>query len=417
MAVINYSKKEISAKIVYYGPSLCGKTTNIQSIYASLKPEQKGKLVSLATEADRTLFFDFLPIEIANIRGFKTRLHFYTVPGQVYYNSTRRAVLTGVDGVVFVADSQRDKMEENIESLNNLEENLNYYGKSIKTLPLVFQYNKRDLPDVAPVSEMEQILNPYGYPFFEAVATTGEGVLETLTRITKMVLQHIEKGTSGRQARPAAEAMPHSDAARSEPYPRQAPGLTSGMRPSESPSQHDMMSNTQASTGVQRPAPSASGRAETAGMHPHQEPERPFGAGVQETVLKPATAGPAVKAQQEAPVHTGTTMDYELAGGLESPQEQPTIDFQSVASPAEAQTVSQEPLRGTLAEPYEHVLETSSGTQHSLGVSLGRIQIVGTEPAEIISANALSIPVRVKIEGDNKVYRIDLAIKIDGLKV
>ena len=148
MAVINYSKKEISAKIVYYGPSLCGKTTNIQSIYASIKPDQKGKLVSLATEADRTLFFDFLPIEIANIRGFKTRLHFYTVPGQVYYNSTRRAVLTGVDGLVFVADSQRDKMEENIESLNNLEENLNYYGKSIKTIPIVIQYNKRDLADV-----------------------------------------------------------------------------------------------------------------------------------------------------------------------------------------------------------------------------------------------------------------------------
>jgi signal recognition particle receptor subunit beta len=198
MAVINYSKKEISAKIVYYGPSLCGKTTNIQSIYASITPDQKGKLVSLATEADRTLFFDFLPIEIANIRGFKTRLHFYTVPGQVYYNSTRRAVLTGVDGLVFVADSQRDKMEENIESLANLEENLNYYGKSMKTLPLVIQYNKRDLPDVTPVSEMEQILNQDGYPSFEAVAPTGEGVLQTLTKITKMVLKHIEMGTSGK---------------------------------------------------------------------------------------------------------------------------------------------------------------------------------------------------------------------------
>ena len=201
MAVINYSKKEISAKIVYYGPSVCGKTTNIQSIYASLKPDQKGKLVSLATEADRTLFFDFLPIEIANIRGFKTRLHFYTVPGQVYYNSTRRAVLTGVDGLVFVADSQRDKMEENIESLNNLEENLNYYGKSIKTIPIVIQYNKRDLPDVTSVAEMEQMINPYGYPSFEAVAPTGEGVLDTLTKITKMVLQHIEMGTSGKQPR------------------------------------------------------------------------------------------------------------------------------------------------------------------------------------------------------------------------
>lgn len=208
MAVINYSKKEISAKIVYYGPSLCGKTTNIQSIYASIKPEQKGKLVSLATEADRTLFFDFLPIEIANIRGFKTRLHFYTVPGQVYYNSTRRAVLTGVDGLVFVADSQRDKMEENIESLANLEENLNYYGKSMKTLPLVIQYNKRDLPDVTPVAEMEQILNPDGYPYFEAVATTGEGVLQTLTKITKMVLRHIEMGTSGK---PQPKAQPRTE--------------------------------------------------------------------------------------------------------------------------------------------------------------------------------------------------------------
>lgn len=178
MAVINYSKKEISAKIVYYGPSLCGKTTNIQAIYQSVKPDQKGKLVSLATEADRTLFFDFLPIEIANIRGFKTRLHFYTVPGQVYYNSTRRAVLTGVDGLVFVADSQRDKMEENTESLANLEENLNYYGKSMRSIPLVIQYNKRDLPDVMSVAEMNQILNPEGYPHTEAVATTGEGVLE-----------------------------------------------------------------------------------------------------------------------------------------------------------------------------------------------------------------------------------------------
>ena len=162
MAVINYSKKEISAKIVYYGPSLCGKTTNIQAVYQSIKPDQKGKLVSLATEADRTLFFDFLPIEIANVRGFKTRLHFYTVPGQVFYNSTRRAVLTGVDGIVFVADSQRDKMEENVESLANLEENLNYYGKSMKTIPLVIQYNKRDLEKVVPVEVMDQKLKSSG---------------------------------------------------------------------------------------------------------------------------------------------------------------------------------------------------------------------------------------------------------------
>jgi signal recognition particle receptor subunit beta len=300
MAVINYSKKEISAKIVYYGPSLCGKTTNIQSIYASIKPDQKGKLVSLATEADRTLFFDFLPLEIANIRGFKTRLHFYTVPGQVYYNSTRRAVLTGVDGLVFVADSQRDKMEENIESLANLEENLNYYGKSMKTLPLVIQYNKRDLPDVTPVSEMEQILNPDGYPSFEAVATTGEGVLQTLTKITKMVLKHIEMGTSGKP-QPKPEA------------PREKFTLEHTPQPAE------------------------------------------------ETSTPRAPLSEPTQAQQPAPK------------------------------------------------------EAAQFPGHGTGFSGGRIQIVGTESAKIISVNAVNLPLHLKIEGDPRTYTMELAIKIDSL--
>lgn len=298
MAVINYAKKEISAKIVYYGPSLCGKTTNIQSIYASVKPEQKGKLVSLATEADRTLFFDFLPIEIANIRGFKTRLHFYTVPGQVYYNSTRRAVLTGVDGLVFVADSQRDKMEENVESLSNLEENLNYYGKSLKTLPLVIQYNKRDLPNAMMISEMDQIINQNGYPTYESVATTGEGVLPTLTRITKMVIQHIEAGTSGKTTRKAPPADMYRteekaaapDKQHIEPAPRDIP-----------------------------------------------EPIAP------ETVTAPSEPAPAKK---------------------------------------------------------------PSG---------GRIQIIGTQNAEIIATNVINIPVRLKIQGDERIYKMDFAIKLDSI--
>jgi len=302
MAVINYSKKEISAKIVFYGPSVCGKTTNIQSIYASITPDQKGKLVSLATEADRTLFFDFLPIEIANIRGFKTRLHFYTVPGQVYYNSTRRAVLTGVDGLVFVADSQRDKMEENIESLANLEENLNYYGKSTKTLPLVMQYNKRDLPDATPVAEMDQILNPDGYPYFESVATTGEGVLKTLTKITKMVLKHIELGTSGKQQRP------------SEPAKAKIP-------------------------------------------------------------LEPTS----YQSEQTRP-------DYDTPP-------KPEASIPEISLPEQEQSAS-------------------TGGAESFG---GRIQIVGTENAKIISANAISIPLCIKIEGDERTYKMDLAIKMDSL--
>jgi len=293
MAVINYAKKEISAKIVYYGPSLCGKTTNIQSIYASIKPDQKGKLVSLATEADRTLFFDFLPIEIANIRGFKTRLHFYTVPGQVYYNSTRRAVLTGVDGLVFVADSQRDKMEENIESLQNLEENLNYYGKSIKSIPLVLQYNKRDLVDVTPVPEMDQILNPDSYPSLEGVATTGEGVLQVLTRITKMVLEHIEKGTSGKKPRPT---------------------------PLTEQSQIDY---------AMSPQPQS---------QPKQAPSHN---------------------RSEKPMHNEQT-------GLELPD--------------------------------------------------GRIQIISTGETEIISANAINLPLKFKINNDKKIYTMELAIKLDNIK-
>jgi signal recognition particle receptor subunit beta len=325
MAVINYSKKEISAKIVYYGPSLCGKTTNIQSIYTSVKPEQKGKLVSLATEADRTLFFDFLPIEIANIRGFKTRLHFYTVPGQVYYNSTRRAVLTGVDGLVFVADSQRDKMEENIESLNNLEENLNYYGKSIKTIPMVIQYNKRDLPDVTPVVELDQILNQHGYPSFEAVATTGEGVLETLTKITKMVLHHIEMGTSGKQQR-STSAMPE--------------------KPLVSPS----ASQTPSTPWLYEPSP-----------------------------LKPV----------------------EVPQGVSSPRSHEPSPAKPVHEQDSSMVEESEP---TVAHPME-----TRGYE-------GRIQIIGTDSAEIISTNAVQLPIRVKIEGDTKIYRMDLAIKLDGFK-
>ena len=149
MAVFNYLRKEIDAKIVYYGPAVSGKTTNLQYVHEHLKQEQRGKMVSLATDEDRTLFFDFLPIELESVRGFKTRFHLYTVPGQVYYGATRRAVLTGADGVIFVADSQVDRLEDNRVSLKDLEENLNYYGKKMETTPFIFQYNKRDLSDIS----------------------------------------------------------------------------------------------------------------------------------------------------------------------------------------------------------------------------------------------------------------------------
>jgi mutual gliding-motility protein MglA len=202
MAVFNYQKKEIDAKIVYYGPGISGKTTNLQYIHQHLKPEQRGKMVSLATDEERTLFFDFLPIELESVRGFRTRFHLYTVPGQVYYGATRRAVLTGADGIIFVADSQRDRMEDNLISIKDLEENLHYYGRKAETMPLILQYNKRDLPNVLPVDELNSKINRLNVPYFESVAILGKGVFETLTMMCRMVLKTLEDGIENRKSSP-----------------------------------------------------------------------------------------------------------------------------------------------------------------------------------------------------------------------
>lgn len=189
MAVIDQKKKEISAKIVYYGPGLSGKTTNIHFIHSKLKPEHRGKLMTLATQTDRTLFFDYLPVELGEVKGMKTRFQIYTVPGQVFYNATRKLVLKNVDGIVFVADSQKRMMNENIDSLNNLEANLKFYNKKLEDVPIIFQYNKRDLPEIIPLEELQQKLNKLGSLYQEAVASEGKSVLSTLTMISKLVLQ------------------------------------------------------------------------------------------------------------------------------------------------------------------------------------------------------------------------------------
>lgn len=221
MSMINYASREINCKLVYYGPGLGGKTTNLEHVYGKVAPDQRGKMVSLATETERTLFFDFLPVDLGTIRGFKTRFHLYTVPGQVYYNASRKLILKGVDGVVFVADSQLERMEANVESMQNLYDNLAEYGYDLTQTPFVVQYNKRDLPNAAPVGDLQAQLNP-GWeitepqrqrpvpdplrkgeylvenlngswieraPYFESVAMTGEGVFETLRHIAKTVLK------------------------------------------------------------------------------------------------------------------------------------------------------------------------------------------------------------------------------------
>ena len=224
MSMINYASREINCKIVYYGPGLGGKTTNLEHIYKKVAPSTRGKLISLATESERTLFFDFLPVDLGTIRGFKTRFHLYTVPGQVYYNASRKLILKGVDGIVFVADSQMDRMEANQESMQNLYDNMTEYGYDITRMPFVIQYNKRDLPNASVLEELQGALNP-GWevsdaarqrltpdvyhagehlvsqletgewveraPYFEAVAVTGDGVFDTLKAVSKLVLKSL----------------------------------------------------------------------------------------------------------------------------------------------------------------------------------------------------------------------------------
>lgn len=194
MSFVNYVTKEVNCKIVYYGPGLGGKTTNIQYVYQKTSGENRGNMIALNTENERTLFFDFLPLELGEIRGFKTRFHLYTVPGQVFYEASRKLILRGVDGIVFVADSQVEKMEANLESLKSLEKNLIEQGYDIEKMPIVMQWNKRDLPNVTSVKDLAKALNKWKSPEFEAVAVKGEGVFDTLKMISKLVLMNLKGG-------------------------------------------------------------------------------------------------------------------------------------------------------------------------------------------------------------------------------
>jgi mutual gliding-motility protein MglA len=192
MSFINYNSKEINCKIVYFGPSMSGKTTNLQYIFSQTHPDGKGKMISLQTENERTLFFDFLPLALGTLRGFKIRFHLYTVPGQSYYDASRKLILRGVDGIVFVSDSQVTRMEASLESLATLRSNLEEQGYELENIPIVFQYNKRDLPNVCPLQEMAKVLNPRGLPAYEAVASNGIGVLETLKGLSKLILKDLK---------------------------------------------------------------------------------------------------------------------------------------------------------------------------------------------------------------------------------
>jgi hypothetical protein len=231
MVQINFALKEVNCKVVYYGPGLSGKTTNLEVVHSKAPTNNVGELTSIATEGDRTLFFDFLPLNLGAVAGMDTKFQIYTVPGQVYYNSTRKLVLQGADGIVFVADSRRGKMDENLESFSNLEDNLNEYGMDINSIPLVIQYNKRDLPDVYQIEELEEKLNKLQVPYVEAVAVTGEGVFPTLKKLSQLVLESLNRKQKSTVARPVrktqAKAATHSKARVAAPVP-----VTAGTVPS-----------------------------------------------------------------------------------------------------------------------------------------------------------------------------------------
>ena len=282
MVSINYSAREVCCKIVYYGPGLSGKTTNLQYVHGKVPSSTRGDLISLATEADRTLYFDFLPINIGTINGFQAKFQLYTVPGQVYYNATRKLVLRGVDGVVYVADSQPDKMDENIESLANLIDNLQEYGYDINELPMLIQYNKRDLPNVLSVEEMNNRLNTRNVPFYEASATLGTGVFDTLKLIIKLVLEKAKSTavTNRPASSVSAVSLPDQNSTSSSPNPGPAPitqshysetNLSGGQSSGQS-SQRIGMSSVQEPAlqreperiSTYRPYPGASGVASTA---------------------------------------------------------------------------------------------------------------------------------------------------------
>jgi signal recognition particle receptor subunit beta len=257
MVFFNYSTMQMAAKVVYYGPGLCGKTTNLHYIYQHTTGESRGEMVSLETETDRTLFFDLLPIDVGSIAGFNTRIQLYTVPGQVFYNTTRKLVLKGVDGVVFVADSQRAMLQTNVESFRNLEENLAEMGLAVDTLPLVLQFNKRDLADICSVDEMNAALNRHNWPYFESSAVTGMGVFETLKGISRFTLMSLKKrlGRNEPAAAPRPAVVPPKPAAPQAPVAPVVAAPRPAAPPAAPPVQSGSYPQVPSAAAPPRPAP------------------------------------------------------------------------------------------------------------------------------------------------------------------
>jgi signal recognition particle receptor subunit beta len=376
MAVFNYAKKEIDAKIVYYGPAISGKTTNLQFIHQHLKPDQRGKMVSLATNEDRTLFFDFLPIELESVRGFKTRFHLYTVPGQVYYGATRRAVLTGADGVVFVADSHADRMEENLASFKDLEDNLRYYGKKVENTPLIIQYNKRDLPDLLTIEELNHKVNRLNTPYFESIAILGKGVFESLTMVCRTVLKAIENGVDSRRTVGLPEKTP---------IPSPGRAIRLGKR------------------GVQPESPV-----------PRHE-------GIPGGAAPPEKEGPQVRLPSTSVLET-------LRGG--GPRQKRELTIPQLPEPGETMLPAEEKIeeekkvigptltqRTPEKKKQEFSFRIDKGVAEKTSGSKGRLRILTCGEPLVSSANSLEIPLTLEVETAEKSLplNISLSIKMESI--
>jgi len=317
MVLFNYSTRELTAKIVYYGPGLCGKTTNLQYIHSTLPDNVKGKMLSLATKTDRTLFFDFLPIDLGQIRGMKTRVQLYTVPGQVFYNETRKLVLKGADGIVFVADSQATMVGANVESFKNLEENLKAHGMNLAEMPHVLQFNKRDLPKLSSIEELNAAINRFNAPFYESVATTGIGVQDTLKAITKLVLLHLTKkydpksaASTSVQASAASVAVPAAPQPPATPSPGQTMQMpVASVVPPVGPSGSIPLSDAPLGAVAASPAPPSA---------PSLEPEVSLGG----PTSFPQPAAPAF-ADDEIQELVDEVQESELSPELASPEPPP----------------------------------------------------------------------------------------------
>ncbi|MEQ1891645.1 MAG: ADP-ribosylation factor-like protein [Planctomycetota bacterium] len=280
MVQINFAQKSVNLKVVYYGPGMSGKTTNLEIIHQRAPEGNRGDLTSISTDGDRTLFFDYMPLDLGTVAGMRTAFQLYTVPGQVYYNSTRKLVLQGVDGVIFIADSSAAMMNQNLESLRNLEENLNEYGKSLATLPHVIQFNKRDLPDAMSVEELSRLLNPHNAPVFEAIANSGQGVFPTLKALAASVLRNV-MSESGQKSGAPSPAAPERAPAPSAPAPRPQQPAAAPRQPSAPfPQQHAAPAMAQG-YGQQQYAPPAGGAGFFPGQAQVPPPQQAPGSGLQ----------------------------------------------------------------------------------------------------------------------------------------